>query len=107
VTFRGVARHGHISIDFLYRNPAIRDRISELRTSQQASVDSDPRPTRDSTVVDALTLQIRKLRDQNRELRRQLAALHGELLRVHRAGVECADSEASVGGSSIDLPCRG
>jgi hypothetical protein len=86
VTFRAVARHGHVSVDFLYRNQAVRDRISELRTSQQAAFDSVPRPTRESTVVHALTLQLRKLRDENRELRHQLAALHGELLDLRRVG---------------------
>lgn len=95
VTFRAVARHGDVSIDFLYRNPAIRDRISELRASQQATFDSDPRPTRDSTVVHALTLQIRKLRGENIELRRQLAVLQGELLSVRRAGTGSVDAVIS------------
>ena len=104
VTFRAVARHGHVSIDFLYRNPAIRDRISDLRASQQPPFDSDPRPTRDSTVVHALTFQVRKLRDENSKLRGQLAALHGELLTMRRASTGSVDSVISSNSRLTPLP---
>jgi hypothetical protein len=84
VTFRGVARRGNVSIDFVYRNAAIRARISELRGAERDTVDTEER-ARDSTVVHALTLKIRKLREENSDLRHQLAVVHGELLEVRRA----------------------
>jgi hypothetical protein len=84
VTFRGVARRGNVSIDFVYRNAAIRARISELRGAERETMDREER-TRDSTVVHALTLRLRKSREENRELRHQVAVLHGELIALHRA----------------------
>jgi hypothetical protein len=89
VTFRAVAREGGVSLDFLYGNHAIRNRIIELRTAER-ELEARPREEHPSTVVHALTLQLRQLRIENQELRRQIASLQGELLLVRRQDPERA-----------------
>src|SRR6266567_1355637 len=44
VTFRGLAQTAGVSLDFLYRNPAIRARIEQLRARQQATPALAPLP---------------------------------------------------------------
>ena len=36
VTFRGLARHAGVSLDFLYSSTALRQRIQQLRDQQRA-----------------------------------------------------------------------
>ncbi len=90
ITFRGVARTAHCSIDFLYDNPELRRRIEHLRSQHQkqpaaarADVEADS-----SNVVRALTAQLAELRRRHREevdgLRAALAAAHGENLELRR-----------------------
>lgn len=91
ITFRGVARTAGCSIDFLYDNPELRQRIEHLRSQQQrkppapavAGVEVDS-----SNVVRALTTQLAELRRRHREeideLRAALAAAHGENLQLRR-----------------------
>lgn len=82
VTFRAVARTGQVSIDFLYREPELRARIAALRATKHAP-EPEATPSR-STVVHALTQQLRELRTENADLRRRLEAAHGEIVRLKR-----------------------
>lgn len=84
VTFRAVARAGNVSIDFLYREPGLRACIEELRALKRQA-EPDATPSR-STVVHALTQQLRGLRAENQDLRRRLEAAHGEIVRLKRTG---------------------
>ena len=90
ITFRGVARTAGCSIDFLYGNPELRQRIEHLRAQQGKS--SPPAaatdPNTDSNVIRALTSQLAELRRRHREdideLSSVLAAARGENLQLRR-----------------------
>lgn len=102
VTFRGLARHAGISLDFLYSNTALRQRIQQLRDQQRTQPGStasrgdttgDDRPgvaspETTSSVVATLTAQLTDLKRRHREetarLRRELEAAHGENLLLRR-----------------------
>jgi hypothetical protein len=90
ITFRSVARAGGVSLDFLYGNDDLRSRIEKLRGQQKARPVPDPRPGHadGSDIVHILTGKLRLERDTRRtavsKLEEQLAAAHGELLRLRR-----------------------
>ena len=60
VTFRGVAAGAPASLDFLYRNPAIRQRIEQLRGQQQIrpAQHRDADPDQPGSVIAALTVPV-------------------------------------------------
>ncbi len=87
--FRSVARAAGVSLDFLYGNDDLRQRIEKLRTQQTAPRTSEPAAAAsDDDIVHALTLKLRQERATRRaavtQLEEQLAAAHGELLRIRR-----------------------
>jgi hypothetical protein len=92
INFRSVARAAGVSLDFLYGNGDLRKRIEKLRNQQKASRAPEPAPEHadDNDIVHILTLteKLRRERDIRRttvsELEEQLAAAHGELLRLRR-----------------------
>ena len=93
VTFRGLAAAAFVSLDFLYRNPAIRQRVEHLRAQQQQALPAPaghpaPRPAQPGGVVAALTGELAQLkrchREQVAELQRALQAAHGENLMLRR-----------------------
>lgn len=90
ITFRGLARTAGVSVDFLYRSP-LRARIEELRATAPitaAAVDAEQAATSDSQIVRALAAQLRELKRRHHqeltELRKALAAAHGENLELRR-----------------------
>ncbi len=91
VTFRGLAQTAGVSLDFLYRNSEIRQRVERLRTRQRtkppvpaARVD----PDQPSSVVRTLTSQLaglkRRHRDEVTALKQALEAARGENLELRR-----------------------
>ena len=86
INFRSVARAAGVSLDFLYGNDDLRKRIEKLRSQQKARPVPAPAPAND--IVHILTEKLRRERDTRRttvsELEEQLAAAHGELLRLRR-----------------------
>lgn len=90
ITFRGLAAAAPVSLDFLYRTPAIRQRIEQLRAQQQArpAQHPDTGPDQPGNVIATLTGQLTQLRRRHREevaeLRRALEAAHGENLLLRR-----------------------
>ena len=102
ITFRGLARHAGVSLDFLYSSTTLRQRIQQLRDQQRTQLSgaaSRHDATRDapacvagpetaSSVVATLTAQLTDLRRRHREeitrLRRELEAAHGENLILRR-----------------------
>jgi hypothetical protein len=90
ISFRSVARAGGVSLDFLYGNDDLRTRIEKLRDQQKARPAPDPEPERADTsdIMHILTEKLRRERDTRRitvsQLEEQLAASHGELLRLRR-----------------------
>lgn len=90
INFRSVARAAGVSLDFLYGNDNLRQRIEKLRTqqSQRPAPEPAPQAADDNDIVHILTARLRQERDARRtavsELGEQLAAAHGELLRLRR-----------------------
>lgn len=102
VTFRGLARHAGVSLDFLYSSTALRQRIQQLRDQQRTQPGSTTSrgdttgddlpgvasPETTSSVVATLTAQLTDLKRRHREettrLRRELEAAHGENLLLRR-----------------------
>ena len=99
ITFRGLARHAGVSLDFLYSSTALRQRIQQLRDQQrtQPSSTASPHhttgdaaagPETTSSVVATLTTQLTDLKHRHREeitrLRRELETAHGENLLLRR-----------------------
>ena len=93
ISFRSVARVGGVSLDFLdflYGNDDLRARIEKLRDQQKARPGQDPGPGHADSgdIVHILTQKLRLERGTRRtavsKLEEQLAAAHGELLRLRR-----------------------
>jgi Family of unknown function (DUF6262) len=89
INFRSVARAAGVSLDFLYSNPSLRQRIEQLRAQQDTRPVPQPAaPPADSDIVHILTDKLRREQQARRaavtQLEEQLAAAHGELLRVRR-----------------------
>jgi hypothetical protein len=90
ITFASVAREAGVSTDFLYRQPQLRQRIQELRTTTGNGRHTvpDEEPNRGSAPVRALSAQIKELRQRHHhevtDLKSALAAAHGENLALRR-----------------------
>jgi hypothetical protein len=92
VTFRGLAATARVSLHFLYRHAGLRQRIEQLRSQQQTSLDDPRSPTRPDgqhgNVVATLTGQLTELKRRHREetagLRQALEAAQGENLLLRR-----------------------
>jgi hypothetical protein len=98
ITFRSLARHAGVSLDFLYSSTALRPRIQQLRDQQRTQPGgnapqddgraraADPETT--SSVVATLTARLTDLQRRHREevtrLRRELETAHGENLILRR-----------------------
>lgn len=91
INFRSVARTAGVSLDFLYANTGLRQRIEKLRAQEMAGA----RPpalgaatAAENDLVHSLTMKVREERAARRnavtDLEDQLAAAHGELLRLRR-----------------------
>lgn len=90
VNFRNVARHGGVSVDFLYANRELRSQITRLRNRHHRPA-AKVTPDTSSTVVLTLTAQLREARAEIIRLREQLAAAHGENLALRRATATATD----------------
>ena len=92
INFRSVARTAGVSLDFLYASTDLRQRVEKLRNQQAAGTASrvlaQPAAAEQDDIVHILTTKLRQERDARRavisELETQLAAAHGELLRLRR-----------------------
>jgi len=84
ITFRSVAKTAGVSLDFLYRNPELRQRIDTLRAQQQPARQTADPTTPATSVVARLTAKLGESREQITQLRAQLATAHGELAALRR-----------------------
>ena len=88
ITFRGLARTGCVSVDFLYRSP-LRPRIEALRAARRPAP-AEPTATNpgESPVARALSAQLREVkrrhRDELADLQQALAVAQGENLELRR-----------------------
>jgi hypothetical protein len=91
VTFRGLAAKSGVSLDFLYRNDGIRQRVEHHRSARPGREEpSENQDARDqpSSVVRTLTAQLADLKRRHRKetaaLRQALEQAHGENLALRR-----------------------
>lgn len=90
VNFASVAREAHVSTDFLYRQPQLRQQIQELRSAYgtRRVFDSNVDQSGGSAPVRALSAHLKTLRRNHRQeiasLQAALAAAHGENLALRR-----------------------
>ncbi len=92
ISFRSVARTGGISLDFLYASTDLRRRIESLRAQRAGHVPAasagDVPAGADGGIVQILTVKLREERASRRtavhDIEQQLAAAHGEILRLRR-----------------------
>ena len=91
ITFRGLDQSAGVSLDFLYRNTEIRQRVEHLRNQQRRTSPVPPDradPDQPSSVVRTLTAQLAELKRRHREevstLRQALEVAHGENLDLRR-----------------------
>jgi hypothetical protein len=91
ITFRGLAKTAGVSLDFLYRCAAIRQRVEHLRAQQQNTPPPAAATTGQDTassVVRTLTAQLGTLkqrhRDEVHQLKQALEAAQGEVLELRR-----------------------
>jgi hypothetical protein len=100
ITFDTVAREAGVSRSWLYGQPDLRAEIQRLRSRGRSS-GSAPVPARqrasDASLrrrLEAVNAGIRRLREENRQLRQQLGAALGEL----RAAKHLNRSKATMSG---------
>lgn len=91
IEFRALARTAGVSVNFLYSHDELRTRIQQLRDQQDQNGHRDPPPEPERaavvrTLTNKLTAERRRRLDEVALLREQLAAAHGELLRLRRGG---------------------
>jgi len=95
-TVTQIAAHAGVSRSWLYAQPALRDQIRQLTTAPATQEPATERIERGSEVSlrQRLSLaheRIRELGDENRQLRAQIAQLHGQL-RAARIGAHVEDT---------------
>ncbi|MCW2902087.1 MAG: transposase [Streptosporangiaceae bacterium] len=94
VTFETVAKRARVSRSWLYAQPDLRTEIEHLRAAHRRAPAS-PVPARQRTSdasllrrLEAANTRIRRLTEENQQLREQLAGTLGELRTLrHRAAV--------------------
>lgn len=91
VTFRGLAAKASVSLDFLYRNDGIRQRVEHHRSARperREPTGSQAGQDHQSSIVRTLTAQLadlrRRHRDETTALRQALEQAHGENLILRR-----------------------
>lgn len=84
ITFQAVAETASVSRAWLYREPTLRAEIQRLRSDQQAQGTSARPPSAQRASDESLQCrlaaaadEVTRLRDENRQLREQVAKLHG------------------------------
>lgn len=113
IEFRALARAAGVSVNFLYSHDELRTRVQQLRDQQDHQEQQLARPhdasgATHSAVVRGLTSKLtaerRRRLDEVGLLREQLAAAHGELLRLRRALPQALPApQLAPGGRSSNL----
>jgi len=107
VTFCGVAAEAGVSRSWLYREPTIRAEIERLRTARPARLrlPAAQRPSSESLHqrLDAVREEISRLREENRNLRDQLARKLGH----DRAASHLQTSVSDMSPTLKPLPTKG
>jgi Family of unknown function (DUF6262) len=96
-TIMQIAAHAGVSRSWLYAQPELRDQVRRLTAIAETAESAPARIERgsDASLRQRLTLaheRIRELDDENRQLRNQIALLHGELRANRIAGTHVTDT---------------
>ena len=86
INFHTVAREAQVSVSYLYKYPEIKQDIAELRSKQNSlpvKPVAQPNSTSHGKLVTRLQEKIKKLEEENKELKRKCEALAGQVYRVH------------------------
>lgn len=84
IDFRSVARAAPVSIDFLYRHPALRAKIERLRVTVQPTTNASPPLGATSGAAGVLLARLDQERRANKTLRDENQRLLGELIALRR-----------------------
>jgi hypothetical protein len=96
-TVMQIAAHAGVSRSWLYAQPELRDQLRRLTTISETAESAPARIERgsDASLRQRLTLahqRIRELDDENRQLRNQIALLHGQLRANRITGTHVTDT---------------
>ena len=96
-TVMQIAAHAGVSRSWLYAQPELRDQLRRLTAISEPAESAPARIERgsDASLRQRLTLaheRIRELDDENRQLRNQIALLHGQLRANRIAGTHVTDT---------------
>lgn len=87
INFNTVAQAAKVSTAWLYQHPAIRQRIEHLRAQQRTPViPTAQTKTSDASkdaMLAALRQRVKQVEGENRELRKQLEVVYGQLSQQH------------------------
>lgn len=86
INFHTVAREAQVSVSYLYKYPEIKQHIAEFRSKQNSLPPrpiAKPNSTSQGKIITRLQERIKKLEQENTELKRKCEALAGEVYRVH------------------------
>ncbi|SRR2546428_11610473 len=88
VNFNSVAEVAHVSTAWLYQHPEVRSRIEHLREQRSSQAASQPKGKASDASKDAmlatLRQRVKQLEAENRELKRQLEVVYGQLYEKQR-----------------------
>lgn len=98
INFHTVAREAQVSVSYLYKYPEIKQHIAELRSKQNSlpvKPVAKPNSTSQGKIVTRLQEKIKKLEEENKELKRKCEALAGQVYRAHhlQAQIEILQQE--------------
>ncbi|BAZ46967.1 hypothetical protein NIES4102_40130 (plasmid) [Chondrocystis sp. NIES-4102] len=98
INFHTIAREAQVSVSYLYKYPEIKQHIAELRSQQNSlpiSPVAKPNSTSGGKVITRLQEKIKKIEEENKELKRKCEALAGQVYRAHhlQAQIERLQSE--------------
>ncbi len=77
VTFAAIAKHANISVAWLYRQPNIRKQVEQLRAKSLPSLIAHKKA--ENALLCHLKTRVKTLENENKELRKQLEIVYGEL----------------------------
>jgi hypothetical protein len=112
ITFDTLAREADVSRSWLYTQPDLRAHIEWLRErhrpARSATVVPDRQRASDASLrrrLEAVNAEIRRLREENRRLREQLAWALGELRAARFRGPAGHEGMSMRSGSATIEPC--
>ncbi len=87
INFATVAREAQVSVSYLYKYPELKQRVAELR-SQQNSMPvkplNKPNSTAQGKIITKLQERLKRVENENKELKKKNEALAGQVYRVYQ-----------------------